>query len=62
MTADLSYLDAIGGSPFTDAVAAAAFDADVMAQSFAVYGFWQTGIHSIPTHGLLDANEVRTWR
>jgi len=62
MTTDLSYLDAIGGAPFADAVAAAAFDAELFVQSVGVYGFWRKENHFIPSHGFIDPNEIRHWR
>jgi hypothetical protein len=62
MTTDLSYLDVIGGAPFADAVAAAAFDAELIVQSVGVYGFWRKENHFIPSHGVLERNEVKHWR
>jgi hypothetical protein len=62
MTTDLSYLDAVGGPPFTDAVAAAAFDPALMMRNVDVYGYWRKENHFIPSHGFLDPNEVRNWR
>jgi hypothetical protein len=62
LTTDLSYLAAIGGAPFEDAVAAAAFDPAVMMQNVDVEGFWKKDNDYIPTQGFLDANEKRNWR
>jgi len=62
MTTDLSYLDAIGGAPFADAVAAAAFDPGLIVQNVDVYGLWRKENDYIPSHGFLDANEIRKWR
>jgi hypothetical protein len=62
MTTDLSYLDAIGGAPFADAVAVAAFDAELVVQSVGVYGFWRKENDYIPSHGVIDRNVIRSWR
>jgi hypothetical protein len=62
MTVDLSYLDAIGGKPFSDAAGAAAFTAAEMASNVDVYGWWQRDNRFFPSHGFLDAEAMKGWR
>jgi hypothetical protein len=62
LTRDLSYLDAIGGAPFPNAVAAAAFDARAMVQDVDVFGWWRKENHLFPSHGFLDPKEFTNWR
>ena len=62
MTHDLSYLDLLGGVPFADAVAAAAFDPEVMVQDVDVFGWWRKENHFFPSHGFLDPDEMKNWR
>lgn len=61
-TTDLSYLAALGGRPFPDAVAAAAFDPDVMVAGLDVYAWWRKENHFFPSLGLLHPEEMKHWR
>ena len=59
---DLSYLDIFGGKPFDDAAAAAVFEPMQMTRGVDVYGWWRNENHYYPSHGVLETNEMSTWR
>lgn len=61
-TTDLSYLSALGGRPFPDAVAAAGFDPDLMTAGLDVYAFWQKQNDFFPSVGLLEPEVTSRWR
>jgi hypothetical protein len=62
MTTDLSYLTLLGGLPFPDAVAAAAFDPDLLVKDVDVYGWWQKQNEFFPSHGFLNPDDIKSWR
>lgn len=61
-TTDLSYLAALGGRPFPDAVAAAAFDPDFMVTGLDVYAWWRKQNQFFPSLGMVDPDETKHWR
>lgn len=61
-TTDLSYLEALGGRPFPDAVAAAAFDPDLMVTGLDVYAWWRKQNEFFPSLGVLNPGEMKNWR
>lgn len=62
MTRDLSFLTALGGLPFPDAVGAATFDPKLFLLDVDIYGWWRKGNDYLPSHGMLDPEEMKTWR
>lgn len=61
-TTDLSYLAALGGRPFPDAVAAAAFDPDLMVTGLDVYAWWRKQNDFFPSVGMLEPEVTSGWR
>jgi hypothetical protein len=62
MTTDLSYLDTLGGAPFANAAAAAAFPAESFVSGMDVYGWWQVDRDYLISPGRIDQAVYATLR
>lgn len=62
MTTDLSYLDAIGGVPFSDAAGAATFPPELIVANTDVLGWWYKDNNYFMSSGRIEVSDFLQWR